>query len=335
MKQLIVFIMVFAPSAALAGPLKVVTTTSDLADITRQIAGDHAEVMHVCKGGQDPHFIQAKPSYMRAVADADLFIRIGMDLEIAWESALLRGARNPRVQLGTPGHLDVSAVIPKLGVPTQTVDRSMGDVHAQGNPHYWLDPYNGRLIAKVIAERLGELVPAHRKHFAANLGRFLNDLDGRMFGGELVKRFGGDTLWQHELRGGLAAFLTAQKAGDALGGWKKRGEALRGLPIIGFHTSWRYFAERFGVNIVAQLEPKPGIPPSPAHLLWVIQTAKAQKARLILIEPYYDGRVADFVGGKTGVPVRVQSNAAGDGSDGYLGMLDALVVAVEGAGSGS
>ncbi len=318
------------PSVAWASQLQVVTTTTTLASITRSVGGQHVEVESICAGDQDPHFIHARPSYMRVVADADLFVRIGLELEKAWEVPLLRGSRNSAAQYGATGHLDVSAGIAKLGVPSGQVDRSMGDIHLLGNPHYWLDPYNGRLIARSIVARLVKLRPSSASDFRNNLKMFERTIDARMFGDELVSRFGGEKLWQQEIAGDLDAFLTGQGATAELSGWRALTPQLSKTPVITFHRSWTYLAARFRIPVVERLEPKPGLHPSPSHLVRVITAIHQHHVRALILEPYYDRKVADFVAGKTHVPVVVLPNAPGPGTglDGYVAMLDNAIKSI-------
>ncbi len=179
-----------------AKKLNIVTTTSDLASIARSVAGERAVVKSICTGKRDPHFIQAKPSYIIMARKADLWIRVGMELEIGWEPAVLSSARNKRARIGSPGHLDASQNVLRLDVPSKRITRAMGDVHPMGNPHYWLDPLNGRIVAKSIAERLAQIDPDHAETFQENLKTFQLALDERMFGAELVKTVGGDKLLQ-------------------------------------------------------------------------------------------------------------------------------------------
>lgn len=328
--SVLIVMLALLPSAASASPLRVVTTTTTLASITRSVGGEHVDVESICAGDQDPHFIHARPSYMRVVADADLFIRIGLELEKAWEVPLLRGSRNSAVQLGAIGHLDVSAGIAKLGVVTGQVDRSMGDIHLLGNPHYWLDPYNGRLIAGTIAARLVKLRPSSAADFRNNLKLFERALDARMFGDQLMTRFGGERLWQQEIAGDLDDFLNSQGATAQLGGWRALTPKLRETPVITFHRSWTYLAARFGIPVVEQLEPKPGLHPSPSHLVRVITAIHQHHVRALLVEPYYDRKVADFIAGKVPVAVVVLPNASGPGTklDGYLAMLDNAIESI-------
>lgn len=174
-----------------ADKLNIVTTTTNLASIAEAVGGEHVSVTSIGSGDEDPHFIQAKPSFMMKAKKADLWICVGMELEIGYEGLILQGSRNPRIQIDAPVHLDVSEGIIKLEVPTGKIDRSMGDVHPLGNPHYWLDPYNGRIIAANICRRLKQLDPQHTDDYDRNLAAFLLKLDNAMFGEKLVAAVGG------------------------------------------------------------------------------------------------------------------------------------------------
>jgi len=171
---------------AQAAGIKIVTTTTDLADITRTVAGDLAEVSSITTGREDPHTLTAKPGFIVRARDADVWIRVGMELEIGWEPVILRDARNTRIHVGMPRHIDASDHVIRLEVPTQRVTRDQGDIHPEGNPHYWLDPLNGRLVAATVAERLSALYPEQKSAFEENLRRFERDLDVRMFGAALA-----------------------------------------------------------------------------------------------------------------------------------------------------
>jgi len=281
--------------ALAADPIRVVATTTDLAAIARAVTGDLAQVASVTSGAEDPHFLQARPSYILMARDADLWICVGMDLEIGWEPAILSGARNHAIMPGGPHRLDASAEILRMDVPKGPISRAQGDVHPHGNPHYWLDPLNGRIVAESIAKKLGALYPHHAPAFYANLARFQNELDARMFGPALVKRVGGEKLWVLLLRNELDPWLKQQSLQGELAGWLGRMRPLAGSGLVLYHKSWNYFANRFNLKIVAELEPLPGIPPSPAHLAGVVQAAKAQDAKAILIEPFYPVKPAEFV----------------------------------------
>jgi len=265
-------------SATLAfaqGPLKVITTTEDLASIAREIGGDRITVESLARGYQDPHFVEAKPSFILKLQKADLLVAVGRDLEIGWLPPLIQQSRNARVQPGAQGYLDASTRARILDIPTGQITRAMGDVHPLGNPHYWLDPENGRRIAKLFQETFAKLDPKNAAVYDANAKAFTQRLDAA------------EHTWQADLA------------------------KIKGQPVVAWHTSWRYFAEYTGMNIVGFMEPKPGVPPSPAHLAGLIQTMKQAGAKVIVMEPFYDKKTADFVASKTGAKVLVLSPSVG------------------------
>ena len=313
--------------AAGADVLKVVTTTTDLKSIVEAVGGEAVKVTSISRGYEDPHAIQAKPSYMMAARKADLWVRIGMDLEIGYERLIIDGSRNRKIRIGSPGHLDASSGILRLEVPEGKVTRLMGDVHPQGNPHYWLDPLNGRLMARTIAARLAELSPEKADLFAQKLRAFQEDLDRRMFGNELVEQVGGERLWALELEGKLETYLAEQELADRLGGWLAKMQPLRGRKIITYHRSWSYFANRFGLVVADELEPKPGVPPSSRHLAELIQRVNRENIGVILIEPFYRRKAADFVASKTGAKVLVCTYSVGGQKEApdYLSLIDLVV----------
>jgi zinc/manganese transport system substrate-binding protein len=275
------------PLAAQAQKLKVVTSTTDLYDIAKAVGGSRIEASHIGEGYQDPHFVEAKPSFVLKLRDADVWAFVGLDLEIGWMPLLINGARNERVRPGGSGYLDVSSAIPLLDVPRGKVDRSQGDVHPLGNPHYWLDPENGKRIAHLFRTRFSELDPAGAARYAANEKAFADRLDA------------------------------------AARGWADELAAIRGKPVVAWHTSWRYFAEYTGMNIVGFMEPKPGVPPSPSHLAGLIQTMKRTGAKVIIMEPFYDRKMADFVARNTGATVLVLPPSVGGekGVDDYMKLM--------------
>ncbi len=307
--------------------LKIVTTTSDLAAITRAVAGDKADVCSICTGKEDPHMLQAKPSFIMKARNADLWIRIGLELEIGWEPPILDGSRNPRVRPGSRGHLDASESVLILDMPQTTVTRAMGDVHPMGNPHYWLDPLNGRRIAGAIAERLVEIAPADASTFRHNAAAFQKALDERMFGTELVDAVGSDALWAKTQDGTIGTFLKDEVNKGKAGGWAVAMLPLRGQKIVTYHRSWLYFANRFGLTVAAELEPKPGVPPTAAHLTEVVDMMKANAIHIVLQEPFYSAKAADKVAGKTGARVVVVANSVGGAPEAtdYLALMDLIV----------
>ena len=310
-----------------AKTLNVVTTTSDMASIAQAVAGRHATVTSICTGREDPHFIQAKPSYMVMARRADLWIRVGMELEIGWEAPILDGARNRRIRAGNRGHLDASEKVIRLEMPSQRVTRAMGDVHPSGNPHYWLDPLNGRIVAGAVAERLIQLAPEHADALRANLTDFKRRLDTRMFGEGLCAQIDGDRLWALHLNNELRDYLRANGLADKLGGWVGTMLPFRGRRIVTYHRSWTYFATRFGLEIAAELEPKPGIPPSARHLASVVSQVQAEQVNVILMEPFYSRKAADIVAAHTGAKIVVCANAVGGQAEAtdYLGLIDLVV----------
>jgi ABC-type Zn uptake system ZnuABC Zn-binding protein ZnuA len=321
--------------------LNIVTTTTTLESIARSVGGDHVSVSAISTGREDPHFIQAKPSYMLKAKNADLWIRVGMDLEIGYERLILEGSRNPRIHTGMPGHLDASMGIVPLEVATQRISRSMGDVHPLGNPHYWLDPYNGRIMARNICRRLKDLDPVHAEDYERNLAAFVLKLDSAMFGGQLVKAAGGERLWMMQSNGTLEDFIREynekvsqgkQPPAEAqqrlsLGGWLAKLKPFEHSKIATYHRSWSYFVRRFGLDVVAELEPKPGIPPSPGHLKEVIETSKQNHIKMILMEVFYSEKAARFVAGRTDARVVIVPNAVGGTKQAkdYLTLIDAIV----------
>ncbi|HEX8696040.1 MAG TPA: metal ABC transporter substrate-binding protein [Longimicrobium sp.] len=263
------------PAAAQQRQLKVVTSTTDLADLAREVCGARCQVVHISEGYQDPHFVEAKPSFILQLRNADVFAFVGLDLEVGWMPLLINGARNPRIRPGGTGYVDVSRVIPVLDRARGSVDRSQGDVHAAGNPHYWLDPENGRRIARLFRDKFVQL-------------------DGE-----------GAAVYNRNLQAFEARLNAAERA------WQPQLAQIRGKPVVAWHTSWRYFAEYNGMNIVAFMEPKPGVPPSPSHLAGVIATVRRTGAKVIVMEPFYDRRTADFVAQRTGARVLVLPPSVG------------------------
>ncbi|MBM4154137.1 MAG: zinc ABC transporter substrate-binding protein [Lentisphaerae bacterium] len=314
-----------AALAAPAAPLRVVATTSDLADIARAVAGDRAGVRSICTGADDPHMMQGKPSFILAARDADLWIRVGLELEIGWEPVVLEGSRNPRIQPGQPGHLDAGSLIEPIDVPAGPVTREMGDVHPSGNPHFWVDPWNARIIATAVAERLAALDAGGAGAYAANAASFRKAVDERMFGAAALAKIPGDELWALRAAGTLDERL--KREGIAGGGWDAMMRPLRGARVFTYHRSWGYFARRFGLEVAGEIEPKPGIPPSGAHLDRLVAKAKSAGVALILQEPFYNARAARRIAEKTGLPVVLTPISVGGAPEAkdYLATIDTAV----------
>ena len=271
---LAVAVLVSASSARAAG-LNVMTTTEDLTAIAREIGGDKIQVESMARGYQDPHFVEAKPSFVIKLHSADLLIAIGRELEIGWLPPLITQARNSKVQPGGAGYLDASQNAHILEIPTGQLTRAMGDVHPAGNPHYWLEPGNGRRIAQSIQKKLAELDAADAAYFASRYA----DFDKRL--AEAEKR------------------------------WDAMMAPYKGTKIVTYHRSWPNFAERFGLQVIGYVEPKPGIPPSPSHTLDLIQEMKRQDAKTILVEPYFDLKTPNSVARETGALVVVLAPSVG------------------------
>jgi ABC-type Zn uptake system ZnuABC Zn-binding protein ZnuA len=339
MKKLLIIValLILLVSQITAGDskLNILTTTSDLKSIAEEIGGKYVNVTSICAGNQDPHFAEAKPSIIAAARKVDLFVVIGLELEVGYEPLIIEGARNTKIKPGSDGYLDVSEGVLLREVPTGKIDRSMGDVHPFGNPHYWPDPYNGRIIAQNIAKRLQKIDSSHSEEYQNNCLGFIKRIDEAMFGVELVKQIGGDKLWELELAGKLDDFISQTNEQRTvkneqiiqLGGWKLKTKPLQGMKIIIFHRSWNYFTNRFGIIVSGEVEPKPGIPPGPGHLKDLIQKIKSENAKIILMESFYPRNSADFVAGQTGTKVVMAalSVSGEDSAKDYISLIDNLI----------
>jgi zinc/manganese transport system substrate-binding protein len=265
-RLLLALVLALPLSAVAQGKFNVVATTEDLASLAREIGGDKVSVTALAKGYQDPHFVDPKPSFILAVSKADVLIVVGRELEIGWLPPLLSSSRNSKIQPGANGYLDASQNVRILELPTGQITRAMGDVHPFGNPHYWLEPGNGRRIAQAIRDKFSQVSPTNAGFFAQRY----TDFDMRLAAAE--KR------------------------------WDATMAPFKGTKIVTYHRSWPNFMERFGLDVIAYVEPKPGIPPSPSHTIDVIGEMKRQGAKLIVVEPYFDLKtpqaIATQVGGK-------------------------------------
>jgi zinc/manganese transport system substrate-binding protein len=273
--MLLLVVLLAAWPAHAQGKLNVIGTTEDLASIAREVGGDHINVESIAKGYQDPHFVEAKPSFILKLQKADLLIAVGRELEIGWLPPLIQQSRNAKVQVGAAGYLDASMGATILEIPTGNITRAMGDVHPLGNPHYWMDPENGKRIAKEIADKLSELRPNDRAFFAQQLTSFTTRLDAA------------EKRW-------LAAMAP-----------------YKGTKMVTYHRSFPNFAERFGLDIVGYVEPRPGIPPTPQHTLDLINEMKRQNVKLVLVEPYFDLKTPNAIGRETGAQVLVMPPSVG------------------------
>jgi zinc/manganese transport system substrate-binding protein len=268
--------------------VKVVATTEDLAALTKEVGGDKVTVESLAKGYQDPHFVEPKPSFILKLHDADLLVLVGRELEIGWLPALIQQSRNARIQPGGAGYLDASLTVKILDIPTGQVTRAMGDVHPMGNPHYWLDPGNGRRIAQAIQQKLTAISAADGPYFAARYA----DFDKRL--AEAEKR------------------------------WDATMAPFKGAKIVTYHRSWPNFADRFNIDVVGYVEPKPGIPPSPSHTLDVMQEIKRDNIKVIAVEPYFDLKTPNAIARETGAQVLVLSPSVGGVKEAssYIALFD-------------
>jgi zinc/manganese transport system substrate-binding protein len=276
--------------------LQVVTTTPDLAAVAKAVGSERVAVTALALHTQDPHFVDARPHLALAVSRADLLLSVGLDLEIGWLRTLQMGSRNGRIQSGAAGYLDCSQFVEKLEVPTARVDRSMGDIHPGGNPHYMFDPRRVVKVAQGIAERMAKLDPEHAAHY----------------------------------RGGASRF--AQALEQARVGWEARLGKLRGAKVVAYHRSLAYLADWLGLQVVAHVEPKPGIPPSPRHIASLLEVIKSEGVKLILQETYYGTQASSALASRAGAKVVLLSGGPDLGArQDYLGFLGEVVRRIEGA----
>ena len=283
------------------GKINVVATTADFAAIAREIGGDKVQVTALAKPTEDPHFIDAKPGFIATLNRADVLIEGGAALERGWLQPLLQGARNPKISGTAPGHVQGNAGIKMLGVPA-TLDRSRGDLHAEGNPHYLIDPMNAKIVAANITEAFCKAESKSYQFYRANLKAFEEKIDTRMVE------------------------------------WQKQMAPHKGASVVAYHDSWPYFAERFGLKIELFLEPKPGIPPTPSHVASLVQKMREQNVRVILVDAYVNRRQADSVASKTGavtVPVSHFPGGVKGTEDGYIQLVDYLVNSISQALAGA
>jgi len=318
------FLAAFAATLPARAALDVVTTTPDLGSLVRSVGGDAVEVTVLVKGPQDAHFMEPRPSFIRKLHDAELFVLLGLDLEIGWAPVLIRSARNAAVQPGGAGYLDASAAIAPLEVPATTVDRSMGDLHAYGNPHYLTDPVNGVRVARLIRDRLASLAPTSRATFEANTKAFEETVARRLVGDAVARSLGPERVIALADAGRLLGELTERGELASLSGWLGRLRPHAGARAVQDHRLWPYFAHRFGLELIDTLEPMPGIPPTGRHLQQVVERARAERAEGILSSPYFDPRHARWVSEKAGIPVVPMAHQPGarEGTDDYVATID-------------
>ena len=269
------FLSAWSGAAAAQSKLNVISTTEDLASIAREVGGDHITIESIAKGYQDPHFVEAKPSFILKLQKANLLIVVGRELEIGWLPPLVQQSRNGKIQPGAEGYLDASLGARILEMPTGQITRAEGDVHPLGNPHYWLDPENGKRIAKEIADKFDQLRPNDRAYFDQRLNDFTTRLD------------------------------TAEKR------WLAMMAPYKGTKVVTYHRSFPNFAERFGLEIIGYVEPRPGIPPTPQHTLDLMNEMKRQMVKIVMVEPYFDLKTPEAIGRETGAHILVMPPSVG------------------------
>ena len=318
---------------AMAEPLKVCTTTTDLAALAREVGGDEVEVVSFAKGSEDAHFVEARPSFIRELSRADLYIQIGLDLEIGWAPVLLRGCRNANVQPGAEGYLDASAAIRPRDVPAQPVSRAEGDVHPLGNPHYLLDPVNGLKVARAIRDRLAALRPQRQEYFEQRYGAFQQRLAVSLIGENLAKQYELEMLMILNDHGRLDAFLKDQGHWDQLGGWLGLLRPYRGSAAVADHSMWNYFASRFGLQVIGYMEPRPGLAPTTRHMGDLVQTMRERNVKLVIAGPYFHQRHAEFLVQNTGARAATLAHQveALAGTDDYISLFEHNIGTVEAA----
>ena len=283
-----------APATA---AVRVVATTEDLASLAREVAGDKATVVALAKGYQDPHFVDPKPSFILEASRADLLIVVGREMELGWLPPIINSSRNAKIQPGGSGYLDASANVRILEIPTGQITRAMGDVHSQGNPHYWLDPANGRRIAQTIRDKLVQISPADRAYFEQRYA----DFDKRL--------------------------ATAEAR------WDATMAPYKGSKIVTYHRSWPNFMDRFGLDVIGYVEPKPGIPPTTAHTVDLIGEMRRLGVKLIVAEPYFDLKTPQAIASQVGGQVLVLAPSVGGAKEAidYISLFDYNVNLVAGA----
>lgn len=279
MKSIVLTLLALTLPLTASAKLKVVATTPDLAAIAREVGGDLLDVSNIVRPDQEPHSLEPKPSYSVLLNQADLLIEVGLELESGWLPVLLTQSRNPKIQAGRPSHLTAAEGIRILEIPTGPIDRSMGDVHPDGNPHYTLDPRNGLIIAKTIQQRLSELDPANAGTYASRREAFAGRLESRI------------------------------KA------WEKDLAPFKGKRIVSFHKDFSYFNDWSGLVLADVIEPRPGIPPSPAHILSLVEKIQKENIPLIVTENFCDPKPGQELSRRTGVKnLRLPAAVGGDGT---------------------
>lgn len=305
--------------------LHVVTTLGVLGDLARQVGGDAVTVDVLADARQDPHYVEPRPTLMQQARDADLFVEVGLQLEL-WADKVADGSGNPRIQRGQPGRVVASTGIATLELP-QVLSREWGDVHPHGNPHVWLDPLNAKQMAETIATAMAALDPARAEGYRGRLTAFQERIDEALFGRALLEEVGGSKLSRLARQGRLEDYLARRELTDKLGGWLERAKPLRGRPVVTYHKTAAYLADRFGFHVPIEIEEKPGIPPSARHRDRVLDLLREQKVRTILQEIFYERSAAEYLAAHGGARVVALPIDVGVevGAKDYFALIDLIL----------
>lgn len=304
MKHLMQTLLVLACGALAAGParadLTVAASLTDLASVAQYVGGTHVTAQSLCPGYADPHFVPAKPSLMKAIQKADVFISVGLELDNGWLPLVLPGSRNPKIQPGGPGFVDASEGVPVLEKPSGTVSRGEGDIHPFGNPHYYADPKNLEVVADHLARVFARQDPANAADYTANAKAFKEKMEA------------------------------------SLARWEAQMAPFKGASIVTYHKNFVYFADRFGLKIFGHVEPKPGIPPSPRHIAEMADAMKKAGVKVVAYQPYYDASASRQLAAKAdGVALEIATEAGGlPKTDDVFAKFDVLVSSMAGALAG-
>jgi ABC-type Zn uptake system ZnuABC Zn-binding protein ZnuA len=326
----LILALTLGPVGQAPPPIKVVTSLTTYGAIAREIAGDRGTVTSIAQGNEDPHFVQPKPSFVAILRDADVFVTTGLDLEL-WVPPLLDRANNRKVSEGGPGYVTAYTGVTLLEVPT-SLNRALGDIHADGNPHIHTDPVNGIIIARNILVGLKRVAPESAEYFTQREQDFEKRVLEATMGAELVSILTPATAFKLLSTDQLWDFLGKNSYQGAplmtrLGGWLKASEAFRGKEMACYHKEWAYFSNRFKVTCAEFIEAKPGIPPTPRHVEDVIALMKDRKIPVLFASNYFDRNQIQQVAAKTGATaVVVPENTGGaPGIDTYFDLMSAWV----------
>jgi zinc/manganese transport system substrate-binding protein len=325
------FMLLIAAASQAGEPVRLVATVPELGALARAVGGDDVAVVVLARPGEDPHRVEARPSFIVELARAELLLSTGFELEIGWLPPLVTGARNSRIRRDAGGHLEAATATARpIGIPLAPVDRSAGDVHPHGNPHVLLDPAVGLAMAELITARLSQLRPEAAGRLAGRLDAFRAALGAALAGVEIAGRLDIGKLIQLDDHGRLEEFLRQQGLEGSLGGWWGRLRPYSGTAVAADHDLYPYLARRFRLRVVALLEPKPGVPPSTRHLAEVAARLRAEGARALLATPYFDRKAIELVARASGVRIAEMAHQAGarPGTEDYLAFIDANVQAL-------